>query len=314
MRNLTVIIPFLNEGAEICETVKSIRETARDNVDILLINDASTDSFDYEEIGRVYKVKYMVNKKRLGPAFSRDLGIGMIETDYFLTVDGHMRFYDNDWWKRIVEVTSDNQRAVYCANCKTLDLNGNFVEGKPHFGAYINFQDKNNILNPTWMRKDLHPEREIVEIPSVYGATYCSSKRYWQYIRGYEGLKQYGFEEPYISIKAWMEGGGCYLIKDTEIGHIFRTGFPYEMDLNYFVYNKLLILETLYPSDLKNDIYNMLRETCGIYLRNATEIMLEHRKMLENLIKEYSTILKSGFDSFLEINKKYESLANEDRF
>ena len=53
MRNLTVIIPFLNEGAEICETVKSIRETARDNVDILLINDASTDSFDYEEIGRV---------------------------------------------------------------------------------------------------------------------------------------------------------------------------------------------------------------------------------------------------------------------
>lgn len=50
MRNLTVIIPFLNEGAEICETVKSIRETARDNVDILLINDASTDSFDYEEI------------------------------------------------------------------------------------------------------------------------------------------------------------------------------------------------------------------------------------------------------------------------
>ena len=51
------------------ETVKSIRETARDNVDILLINDASTDSFDYEEIGRVYKVKYMVNKKRLGPCF-----------------------------------------------------------------------------------------------------------------------------------------------------------------------------------------------------------------------------------------------------
>ena len=78
--------------------------------------------------------------------------------------------------------------------------------------------------------------------------------------------------------------------------------------------DRLLILETLFPSDLKNDIYNMLRETCGIYLRNATEIMLEHRKMLENLIKEYSTILKSGFDSFLEINKKYESLANEDRF
>lgn len=36
---LTVIIPFLNEGEEIVMTVKSVRETAGDKVDIITINE-----------------------------------------------------------------------------------------------------------------------------------------------------------------------------------------------------------------------------------------------------------------------------------
>ena len=44
---LTVIIPFLNEGEEVVMTVKSVRETAGDKVDIITINDCSTDGFPY---------------------------------------------------------------------------------------------------------------------------------------------------------------------------------------------------------------------------------------------------------------------------
>lgn len=47
MNKLTIIIPFLNEGDEIEKTLKSIRETSRTNVDIIIINDCSTDNFDY---------------------------------------------------------------------------------------------------------------------------------------------------------------------------------------------------------------------------------------------------------------------------
>lgn len=39
---LTVIIPFLNEGGEVVMTVKSVRETAGDMVDVITINDCST--------------------------------------------------------------------------------------------------------------------------------------------------------------------------------------------------------------------------------------------------------------------------------
>lgn len=44
MKRLTVIIVFLNEGAEVYNTVASIRENSSiDEVDIMLINDASDD-------------------------------------------------------------------------------------------------------------------------------------------------------------------------------------------------------------------------------------------------------------------------------
>lgn len=46
---LTVIIPFLNEGEEVVMTVKSVRETAGDMVDVITINDCSTCGFPFRE-------------------------------------------------------------------------------------------------------------------------------------------------------------------------------------------------------------------------------------------------------------------------
>lgn len=45
---LTVIIPFLNEGGVVM-TVKSVRETAGDMVDVITINDCSTCGFPFRE-------------------------------------------------------------------------------------------------------------------------------------------------------------------------------------------------------------------------------------------------------------------------
>ena len=58
---LTCIIPFQNEGSEIERTVANIRGTAGANVRIILINDASTDNYDYEWIARHYDCQYYHN-------------------------------------------------------------------------------------------------------------------------------------------------------------------------------------------------------------------------------------------------------------
>lgn len=56
---LTIIIPFLNEGEEIANTLSSIQDTATGMPAILLINDASTDGYNYRTVAEQYNCEYI---------------------------------------------------------------------------------------------------------------------------------------------------------------------------------------------------------------------------------------------------------------
>ena len=87
-KQLTIIIPFLNEGEEIANTLFSIKDTVTEMPNILLINDASTDEYDYQSIAEQYNCEYIQHEKRLGVAESRNEGVRICGTPYFLLLDG----------------------------------------------------------------------------------------------------------------------------------------------------------------------------------------------------------------------------------
>ena len=72
--SLTVIIPFLNEGEEVVNTVRSIRKHVGDRVDIMVINDQSNDGYNYRSDLASYNVIYIYNIERKGVAASHDYG------------------------------------------------------------------------------------------------------------------------------------------------------------------------------------------------------------------------------------------------
>ncbi len=94
---LTIIIPFLNEGNEIENTIRSIFETSVTNPHIILINDNSNDNFNYYEMTLRYgdHITYILHNERKGVAESRNEGVHLSETPYILLLDGHMRFYES---------------------------------------------------------------------------------------------------------------------------------------------------------------------------------------------------------------------------
>lgn len=61
-------------------------------------------------------------------------------------------------------------------------------------------------------------------------------------LRGLEGLRNYGADEQFISLKVWCEGGRCTLLKDVVIGHIYRKRAPY-LILEKILYIILCILQ-----------------------------------------------------------------------
>ena len=248
---LSVCMSFLNEGEEVGNTVRSIRETAGDTVDIIAINDASTDGYDYEADLKELNVHYFVNKRRIGSAAGKEKAVQISSTPYFLLIDAHMRFYQKDWVSRIVEELDKNPHQLLCCQNKALikETDGT-VKDKGEmgaYGAYLRFDNDFYIPQIKWNGNQQVCCLEPGQIPAVLGACYCASKEYWNRLRGYQGLIHYGNEEAYISIKAWMEGGGCRLLNEISLGHIYREKAPYKMVNLNTTFNYLVITETLFP-------------------------------------------------------------------
>lgn len=254
-----------------------------------------------------YNVYYILNKKRLGVAASRDLGIKLCKTPYFLLLDAHMRVYNGDWLNDITNILKSNDRQLLCAQTKQLwkDENGNIKELKdlaPVYGAYVTF-DKGK-LSPgiEWNYIQKNETEKLQPIACVLGAGYAASKRYWQYLRGLEGLKLYGCDEVYISLKVWSEGGKCILLKDHSFGHIYRDKAPYQISQCSFVYNYLMVAYVLFPMATWCQVLSCCQIAKPDEFKKAWSMFTHNKQKLDKLRQYHSGISKISLQNILKIN------------
>ncbi len=313
MNELTVVIPFLNEGQEVETTIQEIKRTAGDAVDIILVNDASDDGFDYDAIAAKYHTEYIKHTQRQGSGPAKQAGINACRTPYFLVIDGHMRFYDNNWWIEIPKAIQSDPRAIYCCRCQSWDFDTKQEKTtKPPYGAYFQMLDSKNkkVLDVKWCKGAFNPEGDLKDIPCVLGACYAATKNYWNYLRGYDGLKLYSCEEAYISMKAWMEGGRCRILCHVTIGHLFRKRFPYKVIATEYYYNKLLIAELLLPKEQRDIVIRAMKAANYVEYVRSRRQMEENKAEIDSLREDYSRILTAGYNRFDNINNRALALYN----
>jgi glycosyltransferase involved in cell wall biosynthesis len=306
---LTIVIPFLNEGEEVANTVASIRATTVTDPCITLINDASADGYDYAGVAEKYGCRYVKNAERLGVAESRNKGVRESQTPYFLLLDGHMRLYEQGWDERLVKLLDENPRSVLCAQTRKLSknaVNNAVVEEhnrKTTFGAFINMMPNGN-LGAKWSTVDAAPYSNLCEIPCILGAAYACSKVYWKYLNGLSGLLFYGWDEQLLSIKVWREGGRCLLVKDLEVGHLYRQSFPYEVYGVTSLYNRLFVLELLFPYSIKKDFFAYFKSRSRVNFEESF-MLLKNRYADIKAQKDYlNDIFETSIDCFLAMNEK----------
>lgn len=306
MNELSIIIAFRNENTEIEQTISEIKRTVGGAVDIILVNDASEDNYDYKAVAYKYNTTYVENSERQGCAASREIGIMASQTPYIFIIDGHMRFYDSNWHRIIIDAVKNNPRSIYCCKCQSWNYETKKEsKAKPGYGAYFDSYGpkKHHIIEVRWISKDICPEKDTVEIPCVLGACYAASKDYWNYLLGLRGLKLYSCDEAYVSIKAWMEGGGCRLLKNLTVGHLFRNQAPYKISENEFHYNKYFISETIFPEAIKEKINSVFLQNLGFvdYSRLKRQI---NREDIESYKRYYASNFTFGFENFEKINNQ----------
>lgn len=254
MKYLTIIMPFLNEKEEPKLTIESIYKTTKaEHFEIIAIDDHSK---DYSPIPIRKEIKYIKNRERLGVNGCLQMGIEMAQTPYVLIIDGHMRFPEG-WFSTLIDCIVREPKTAWCMSCMQLgygsmDLskaiveytaaNLLFVDHKPGSG-----RPAREVLEPKWMRKKDEMEYEV---PCILGANYFFSKEWLDHIKGLKGLKTWGTEEPFLSLKTWMAGGKCKITRKIKIGHKFRDRAPYSTQVWTMVYNKIYLCKTILPEDM----------------------------------------------------------------
>lgn len=136
-----------------------------------------------------------------------------------------MRFYQTDWVQLITEELEHNGRQITCCQTKPLTkIDGIVQEKEPYstYGAFVYMGIKQYMPISVWNSNPKVKALQDGHTLCVLGATYASSKTYWNEINGFKGLLGYGCEEAFISLKAWMEGGMCKLISKVTVGHIYK--------------------------------------------------------------------------------------------
>lgn len=90
----SVIIPCFNHGEFLPEAIASVRATKRDDIEIIVIDDGSTDertdkAIDATEASGIH----VIRKENGGPASARNAGIKVARGEYIFPLDGddHMR-------------------------------------------------------------------------------------------------------------------------------------------------------------------------------------------------------------------------------
>lgn len=107
---VSVVIPYYNDGKYIAETLYSVNQQSYSNIEIILIDDGSTDTesihiFDEIQLNNGIKLR----EANAGPSAARNLGISHAAGEYILPLDADDKI-DSSYVEKAVEILERNPR------------------------------------------------------------------------------------------------------------------------------------------------------------------------------------------------------------
>jgi glycosyltransferase involved in cell wall biosynthesis len=310
MKKITFIISALNEGKHVIDTLKSLFASGNHELfDVIVIDDGSE---KWEPIPKKYPVVLITHEQRKGVQASRDEGVSIAQTPYVCVLNARMRFIpgwieksieylDREsktlfcttsvvlWDKSIKEVEDEIKKLKSLPKVDEAEIKAweDYKEKIKDLGPVDEIDDKKErkygakilesykypnydlILAANWQAEQ---SGNSYEIPCVLGACYMTSKAWWQYIRGLEGLYSYGSDEELLSLKTWAFGGKVKIIKEIETGNLYREIKSYCDPVEDLMWNKMFIAFTLLNWHRAINILSLFNQSAQ-YEKHYTIIM-----------------------------------------
>ena len=146
MKKVSIIIPVYNGSNYLAEAIDSALAQTYKNIEIMVINDGSTDNGETRKIALSYgnKIKY-IEKSNGGVSTALNLGIEKMTGDYFCWLSHDDKYYPNKIERQIEETKKYDDNTILFSNYDFIDekgkkfdtvcLNHELLENKPDYAV-----------------------------------------------------------------------------------------------------------------------------------------------------------------------------------
>ncbi len=112
-------------------------------------------------------------------------------------------------------------------------------------GPDQNKPQETQVFEGVWVKD--RPDEDDYEIGCIMGACYFIPRGWFFHIGGLRNLRMWGLDEPFLSLKTWLAGGECRMMKTVQIGHKFRTSKEQDFKISKWntEFNRLFSLATI---------------------------------------------------------------------
>lgn len=219
--SVSIIIPSHNYGRYLGEAIESaINQTVP--CEVIVIDDCSTDNSVEIAVRYRRNVKLIQNKKNVGVAQTRNIGIEAASGDFIVCLDADDKLYPNFVEKHLAAFRT-NEDAIAYASINLVDASGNHA-------------------NKTWFNKDAVPALQTNgknQIPSC-----CMFRKiWWKKAGGYDG-KFSPAEDANLWLKIFGLGGQAVRASKESLmdyrmhpGSLSSYGFGNFWSQNPFIFN-----------------------------------------------------------------------------
>ena len=145
---ISAIMSFYNNNKTISRAIRSIQNQNISDIEIILINDFSTDD-SLSIVENIQKndsrIKIMNNKKNMGTLFSRSIGVLSANGKYIFHLDGDDMFLDEDVFSTIMNIAEKGGFDIVSFKCIYLGYGNNILTNQIN-DNYLNFHYDNKVL------------------------------------------------------------------------------------------------------------------------------------------------------------------------
>ncbi|CAI4231179.1 unnamed protein product [Auanema sp. JU1783] len=237
---LSVVIIFTNEFfSSVLRTVHSVvNRTPKSWLkEIVLVDDVS----EREELKQPLEehikrfgslVRLYRSTERLGLIRAKVFGAKQTSGEILVFLDAHCEA-NAGWAEPIVSRIREDRKAVVCPVIDSISDTNMAYLGGSHGGVGTFWWSLHYSMGPM-PKKEIarrkNPETDYIRSPTMAGGLFAADRDYFFEVGAYdEEMDIWGGENLEISFRVWMCGGSIEILPCSHVGHIYRSGHPYDM-------------------------------------------------------------------------------------